>query len=78
MLNLISKAYSSIRMREMALLIGYSEEETVAKATAMGWRYEAETGYIFPTKTSPTDESASGSFDHLMTKLTEYVAFLEN
>ncbi len=78
MLNLISKAYSSIRMKEMAILLGYTDEETVAKVTSMGWRYEAETGYIFPAKLSPADESASGSFDHLMTKLTEYVAFLEN
>lgn len=65
-------------MKELAILVGYTEEETVAKAAALGWRFEAESGYIFPTKTSPTDETASGSFDQLMTKLTEYVAFLEN
>lgn len=78
MINLISKAYSSIRMKELAILIGYTEEETVAKAASLSWRYEAASGYIFPTKMSPTDENASGSFDQLMTKLTEYVAFLEN
>lgn len=78
MLTLISKAYTTIRLSDLVILLGQKEEEVFTKLTSLGWNFDAATSFVTPLRiTSATDET-SASFDQLMTKLTEYVAFLEN
>ena len=79
MLNLISKAYSSIRLTDMINHLGLSEQETLAKIQALGWDLDEESKFVSP-KPIPdqNDDSSPGTFEDLMIKLTELVAFLEN
>ena len=79
MLSLISKAYSSIRLQDLSAVLGLNQEDTLAKIASLGWPYEPVSGFVSPTRLALSPEDASpASFDQLMTKLTEYVAFLEN
>lgn len=77
MLTLISKAYTTIRLSDLVILLGQKEEEVFTKLTSLGWNFDAATGFVTPLRITSADET-SASFDQLMTKLTEYVAFLEN
>ncbi|KAI2804665.1 COP9 signalosome complex subunit 8 [Blomia tropicalis] len=79
LLTLISKAYTSYEFKDLVLCLGLSETETMEKISKLGWTYEHDNGFVVPTKQdSSNDDAPVPSFDQLMTKLTEYVSFLEN
>lgn len=84
--NLISKAYSSIRLTEAASLLGLSNEETVKLAQSLNWTYDEATQFLGPTSVDLNDvnnSSKNGLFGvdsgtELLKKLTDYILFLES
>jgi len=58
--------------------LGLSEDDTITRITSFGWNFEQDTGFVTPVKISHPEETSSASFDQLMTKLTDFVVFLEN
>ena len=79
MLNLNCKAYTSIRIQDVASFLGLDKNETIEKVKSLGWTLNDNNEYVTPIKPATTpDESSPVSYDDMMSRLTEYVAFLEN
>lgn len=79
MITLISKAYTSIRLQDVIAYLGLSEAGTLEKIHTLGWSYDADSGFVKPEKLPTSlEDSSPVSFDDLMTKLSDYVQFLEN
>lgn len=80
MLNLISQAYTSIRLQEISRFIGLSESDTIGKIQSLNWNIDAANEFVTPVKSTQSflDDTSPVSFDDLMSRLTEFVAFLEN
>lgn len=75
--NLISKGYTSISVADVASYLGLSVDEAVSTIRELEWNYDPTTGFVEPVKPSlPMDEITSN--EEQLSKLTEYVAFLEN
>lgn len=75
--TLIAKAYTSIELKEVAHYFGLTPEETVEQVHKLGWSLDPTGQYVMP-KHNGDGSSTPVSLDTMMTKLTEYVSFLEN
>jgi len=74
-LQLISRAYSMISLKDCANLVGLSDEEMLAFATSLGWDYDDTSNYLRPVKKKVEQEERT-SLEQLQ-QLTEYIVFLE-
>lgn len=80
-INLISAGYHNIKIEDVSKLLGQTEEETIQKLES-GWIYNSDTRDItIMTKRDKTDQlghlNANIGTD-LLTKLTDYIVFLES
>ena len=75
--DLISRAYSSISLDTLAVMTGLSVEVASAACVERGWVIEADTRMVHPV-TPTTEPSGQISSEDQLYKLTDFVSFLEN
>ena len=85
--ELISKAYSSISLKDATNLLGCTEEETLNIAQTLSWSYDSDSGYLSINQcdnSNATQKNRSGQTvlgldngTELLEKLTDYIIFLE-
>lgn len=76
-LQLISKAYSSVSLVNVAACVGLTPERSVEVITSLGWSVDTVTKIVTPKVQEGRPEDCTPSEEQL-SKLTEFVAFLEN
>jgi len=74
-LSLVSRAYTSITLSDLSALVGLPTEEAAKLATERGW--VAEGDMVLP-RTAPQTIQQTSNCQQALTKLTQYVSFLEN
>ncbi|XP_076643558.1 COP9 signalosome subunit 8 [Halictus rubicundus] len=77
-INLVSKAYSSLRLGMFATMTGLPEEEARQAAVEKGWTID---GLMVEPRKIETEECILDNEDHTedqLRKLTQFVSFLEN
>jgi len=74
---LVSHAYSSISMDDLAAFVGMPVEQAVSAAAEQGWKVDAGSRMVKPCRPSSSPNQGASSEDQLY-KLTEFVSFLEN
>lgn len=85
-IELISKAYSSIRLGDASKLLGLSEEEAINLAGTLNWSYEVDTGFLMINqRDTSAQQTKSGQTllgidngTELLERLTDYIIFLES
>ena len=75
--HLVSHAYSSISMDDLAAFVGMPVDQAVLAATEQGWKVDVGAGMVKPCRPSSNHNQGASSEDQLY-KLTEFVSFLEN
>lgn len=75
--HLVSHAYSSINMDDLAASVGMPVEQAVLAATEQGWKVDVGARMVKPCRPSSSPNQGASSEDQLY-KLTEFVSFLEN
>lgn len=75
--ELVGRAYTSIRADDFAQLVGMSVEEAVGLARGHGWGYDEPTCMILPVPRTPQPHAPTPSEEQLR-RLADYVSFLEN
>lgn len=81
--ELITKAYSTVRLTQVANLLGLTEEQTPQFVASRKWVYETDTGFVVINKNldlesrNPT-KAVIENCPELLEKLTDYILFLEN
>ncbi|KAJ8875324.1 hypothetical protein PR048_023219 [Dryococelus australis] len=75
--NLVSHAYSSIGVDNLAAFLGLSVEETTRVVTEKGWQIDNATRTVMPTRPPAQADEVLSNEDQLY-KLTDFVSFLEN
>ncbi|RXG72596.1 COP9 signalosome complex subunit 8 [Armadillidium vulgare] len=76
-INLVSLAYASIGLDDLAQILNLNREDALARAKELLWTFDQATQMVFPTKPKPKMHAPLPSEDQLR-RLTEYVSFLEN
>merc|ERR1719334_2641647 len=76
-LHLISQAYSSIKADELAAFIGQDTAEAIETITKLGWQADAPTRLVTPKKIPCAAQQPLPSGQQL-SRLTDYISFLEN
>lgn len=74
---LVSHAYSSISIDDLAAFVGMPVEQAVLAATDQGWKVDTGSHMVKPCRPSDSPNQGASSEDQLY-KLTEFVSFLEN
>ena len=74
---LVSHAYSSISMDDLAAFVGMPIEQAVVAASEQGWKVDAAAHMVKPCLPALSQNQVTSSEDQLY-KLTEFVSFLEN
>lgn len=75
--ELVGRAYTSIRADDFAQLVGMSVEEAVSLAQGHNWGYDEPTCMILPVPQTPQPHAPTPSEEQLR-RLADYVSFLEN
>ncbi|KAL1514293.1 hypothetical protein ABEB36_003572 [Hypothenemus hampei] len=75
--DLISQAYSSITIENVANMTGLPHDLCVQACLEKGWRVDKESKIVYPVKPTPEPLAPPSSEDQLY-KLTDFVSFLEN
>ncbi|CAG9833784.1 unnamed protein product [Diabrotica balteata] len=75
--DLISQAYSSITLDTVSAMTGLPLEVCVPACEERGWKYDAESKIIHPVRKVVEYVGQTSSEDQL-SKLTDFVSFLEN
>lgn len=77
-LTLVSTAYTSISGDELASLLGQPTPEAIAFVTSLGWQADASTRLVTPLRpAAPAPASAAATEHQQLSRLTDYVSFLE-
>ncbi|KAK2193382.1 hypothetical protein NP493_13g02000 [Ridgeia piscesae] len=74
---LVARAYSYIRAEELASFLGMSVNDAVIAAVSHEWTADSNTGMITPKKQEIPPEPPIPS-EQQLSRLTDFVAFLEN
>nr|CAG4644359.1 EOG090X0F3A [Lepidurus arcticus] len=78
MLDLIGRAYSSIKPEDMGSMVGLSvPEEAIGMAKELGWEHQLDSNMILP-KAKPQLAPPAIPTEEQLSKLTQYISFLEN
>ncbi|KAG0712343.1 COP9 signalosome complex subunit 8 [Chionoecetes opilio] len=75
--ELVSRAYTSIRVGDFAQLVGLSVEEAVVLARGHGWGHDETSAMVLPMQRTPQPHAPTPSEEQLK-RLADYVSFLEN
>ncbi|KAK9879470.1 hypothetical protein WA026_006539 [Henosepilachna vigintioctopunctata] len=75
--ELISQAYSSIRLETVCAMTGLSAETCSKACLEKQWQIEADTQIVHPIRSNAESAGQTNSEDQLY-KLTDFVSFLEN
>ncbi|XP_072393605.1 COP9 signalosome complex subunit 8 isoform X1 [Diabrotica undecimpunctata] len=75
--DLISQAYSSITLDTVSAMTGLPLEVCVPACEERGWKYDAESKIVHPVRKVVEYVGQTSSEDQL-SKLTDFVSFLEN
>merc|ERR1711874_756910 len=74
-LALVAKAYSTIRIADLAVYLGQTEAEAGAQVATLGWTQES--GVVTPKNEKGKNATVPPTEDQL-NRLTDFIAFLEN
>ncbi|XP_069697626.1 COP9 signalosome complex subunit 8 [Periplaneta americana] len=74
---LVSHAYSSISVDDLAAFVGMPVEQAVLAAAEQGWTVDTASRMVKPCRPNISQNQGASSEDQLY-KLTEFVSFLEN
>ncbi|PSN31295.1 hypothetical protein C0J52_25545 [Blattella germanica] len=74
---LVSHAYSSIGMDDLAAFVGMPCDQAVKAASDQGWVVDAPCRMVRPCR-PPVSQNQGASSEDQLYKLTEFVSFLEN
>ncbi|CAG9859176.1 unnamed protein product [Phyllotreta striolata] len=75
--DLISQAYSSISLDTVSAMTGLPPEVCVPSCLEKGWKFDADTKMVHPVRQVVQHLGQTSSEDQL-SKLTDFVSFLEN
>jgi COP9 signalosome complex subunit 8 len=75
--KLVSLAYSSISSTDFATTVGLPVNDAIEAAKAQGWQYDSTTNYITPMPPGEVKDASISSEQHI-SRLTDFVSFLEN
>ena len=74
---LLARAYSTIRLSDVATIFGMPEQETAAHVASLGWTVDAsDASFVVPSPVSNDDSLIGGDID-LLAKLTSHIGALE-
>jgi len=73
--DLLSNAYSSISLADVALHLGISDQDAINLSARHGWKFDAASRMLAPIPNKPAKVQETG-LDQLQ-QLTEYVIWLE-
>jgi len=76
-IQLISKAYSSIRMSDLTQFLGLDEAATSELIKDRGWNFNQETGMVTPV-CKKNDNHRLESLSQQQHKVAQFIAYLEN
>jgi hypothetical protein len=76
-LALVAKAYSTVRLSDLATYLGQTEGEARARAEGLGWAVAPDTGVVSPRHNLPGRGTVPPTEEQL-NRLTDFIAFLEN
>merc|ERR1712226_278166 len=76
-LVLVSKAYSTIRISDLANYLGQSEAEAAARVSSLGWGFAQDKGVVTPRQ-ERVDRSVVAPTEEQLNRLTSFISFLEN
>ena len=76
-LKLVGDAYSSIRISQLSVMLGVSEEEAVAVSEREGWGLDREAGVVMPVS-SRQDRGNNANTEDQLEKIIHFVSYLEN
>ncbi|XP_056634453.1 COP9 signalosome complex subunit 8 [Diorhabda carinulata] len=75
--DLISQAYSSITLDTVSAMTGLPPDICIPACAEKGWTYEADSKIIHPVR-KPGEHLGQTSSEDQLSKLTDFVSFLEN
>lgn len=77
LINLIGRAYSSIRLTVLMNYLGLDEATTIEKVRSLDWNYDSE--FVYPKNVSKqNDDFSLVPLDEITMKFTDLISFLEN
>lgn len=76
--QLVSSAYSTIRISDLAQYVGLPEPEAGQMATRAGWAWNTQTGIVTPLVKRSEGREGLQLLDGQLQKVTEFIAYLEN
>ena len=76
-LKLVGDAYSSIKIPQLSVMLGVTEEEVVGVAGREGWTVDTEKGVVLPQRSRDERSLATNTEDQLE-RIINFVSYLEN
>ena len=76
-LKLVGDAYSSIRIPQLSVMLGVSEEEAVLVSERQGWGLDKEAGVVTPVR-DRQDRGQNSNTEDQLEKIIHFVSYLEN
>ena len=76
-LKLVGDAYSSIKISQLSVMLGLSEEEAVAVSEREGWGLDREAGGVRPVR-ARQDRGQNANTEDQLEKIIHFVSYLEN
>ena len=76
-LKLVGDAYSSVKLSQLASLLGMGEEDAKGVAEREGWGVDTEKGIVMPRR-SREDRGHSTNTEDQLEKIINFVSYLEN
>ncbi|GAB6021635.1 hypothetical protein CHUAL_004220 [Chamberlinius hualienensis] len=76
--NLVARAYSSIRIDEFAAMVGLNTQQSLQLVLQHNWNFNQESGMVLPSRAAIYLPDAGRRSEQQLAKLTEFVSFLEN
>ena len=76
-LKLVGDAYSSIKISQLSVMLGLSEEEAVAVSEREGWGLDREAGVVRPVR-ARQDRGQNANTEDQLEKIIHFVSYLEN
>ena len=76
-LKLVGDAYSSIKITQLSVMLGVSEDEAVAVSERQGWGLDGEAGVVTPVR-ARQDRGQNANTEDQLEKIIHFVSYLEN
>jgi len=76
-LRLLSNAYSTIKMSDLAQYLGQSPSEAGQRVQSLGWKWNKETDMVEPVRCQ-TESYKRESLNNQLQRVADFISYLEN